>query len=459
MKQQILTTSIVIVIVILMLSVISLTTISTYSIQEFTPTEIFIDEASAGHSPNIPRLVKMQNGNILCIYNVHTSSSNLYVSTYCKISTDNGASWPSESNLVKAGNPGTWGAHEGGLAVAPNGTILMTYLKWYSRTNSHVYLMRSFDNGSTWHDGGILPQSGVYSGYAGNGVTMSDGYTIVMGYAYDNGGSGHWTSRFLISTDNGSTWSDGGAVPNPITTDEPEFVELSNGTLYALMRGETGYLLESYSEDKGVTWSTATSSGIVSPSAPCSIRRYSWSPNIILLVWDENATAVRWPLKIAISYDDCETWVNNTTIKDEGYNVAYPDVIRTENDSILVSWWDYTNDTNHNCKSMWFPLSWLTGESENEIQFISINDGINGTIIYTSTPVFNWTLIAGASQYHLQIANDSAFAELIVNISDINEHNYPSEYDGNETRVSFTLPTSNFLDVYKTYYCRVKVYT
>ena len=94
------------------------------------------------------------------------------------------------------------------------------------------------------------------------------------------------------------------------------------------------------------------------------------------------------------------------------------------------------------------------------MQFISIDGGTNGTTVYSSTPTFNWTIISGAVMYNLQIANDSAFTDLVVNLSDINEYDYPSEYDSNETRVSFTLPVANSLQIIdKTYYCRVRAYT
>lgn len=94
-----------------------------------------------------------------------------------------------------------------------------------------------------------------------------------------------------------------------------------------------------------------------------------------------------------------------------------------------------------------------------EIQFLSIENGANGTTIYTPTPTFNWTVIDNTSVYWLQIANDSAFTELVVNLTDINKYNYLSEYTANETRVSFTLPATSNLPASKTYYCNVWAFT
>jgi len=88
-------------------------------------------------------------------------------------------------------------------------------------------------------------------------------------------------------------------------------------------------------------------------------------------------------------------------------------------------------------------------------EFISIDGGSNGTTLYNSTPIFVWDKISDAVNYHLQIASDSDFSSLLVNISDINEINYPTEYD-DTTNVTFTLPEAYELQSYGLYYCRVR---
>jgi len=102
---------------------------------------------------------------------------------------------------------------------------------------------------------------------------------------------------------------------------------------------------------------------------------------------------------------------------------------------------------------------WYEENGLDDPQFISINENANGTTILDSTPTFKWTIADGASQYHLQVASDSAFTELVVNISNINDVVYPSNCNINSTRVSFTLPDAYALSDYKTYYCRVRAFT
>lgn len=95
-------------------------------------------------------------------------------------------------------------------------------------------------------------------------------------------------------------------------------------------------------------------------------------------------------------------------------------------------------------------------EDDAEIEFVSIDGDTNGTTIYDSTPVFNWTVVADTIQYWLQVATDSGFSSLVVNLTDINEVNYPTKYNANATRVSFTLPDADGLPSYDVYYCRVR---
>jgi len=93
-----------------------------------------------------------------------------------------------------------------------------------------------------------------------------------------------------------------------------------------------------------------------------------------------------------------------------------------------------------------------------EVQFIDINGGTNQTTIYDATPIFNWTKTDDASKYWLQIDDNSDFSSLIVNITDVSEEIYPSEFTEGADRITFQLPSENALTAFGTYYCRVRAY-
>ena len=99
-------------------------------------------------------------------------------------------------------------------------------------------------------------------------------------------------------------------------------------------------------------------------------------------------------------------------------------------------------------------VSSVSTQYDDDIQFLSINSGTNGTIVYSSTPTINWTIVTNTLQYHLEIDNNADFSSPEVNITDINQWNYPANCNINSTRVSFILPSE--LSTYSKYYMRVK---
>jgi len=102
-----------------------------------------------------------------------------------------------------------------------------------------------------------------------------------------------------------------------------------------------------------------------------------------------------------------------------------------------------------------YDASWES-ESSPDISIIDIQNKTNNSFIYISIPSFNWSIDNNASVYNLQIANDSGFTDLVVNLTDINVYNYPTYYSTNATEVNFILPSANQLEFYNKYYVRVK---
>ena len=103
-------------------------------------------------------------------------------------------------------------------------------------------------------------------------------------------------------------------------------------------------------------------------------------------------------------------------------------------------------------------LYYYSLEAQSVVEFISIDSYGNNSIVNSTTPIFEWTKVSGAIKYHLLIAEDSAFSSIVVNLSDINESNYPTEYDDTGTNVTFILPVAYTLDIQTVYYCKVRVY-
>jgi len=113
----------------------------------------------------------------------------------------------------------------------------------------------------------------------------------------------------------------------------------------------------------------------------------------------------------------------------------------------LNNGYPYLSWQNDNSSSIW--------KISNAIQIINISGKTNSSYIYYSTPIINWSSISDdTSEYWLQIANDSVFSDIVINITHINEYTYPAQYTKSGNTISFVLPTP--LPYFnKKYYIRV----
>jgi len=228
-----------------------------------------------------------------------------------------------------------------------------------------------------------------------------------------------------------------------------------------LCRGENGYLWKTFSNDNGENWQEAFNSGITAPSAPADMLRYTWTPNCILMLWDNNNTN-RYPLYVAASYDDGETWVQKTELQNSSLgNVAYPRFMSgktTDDGNLLVTAWINT-DSYADTTYYKFPITWLNSSFNNTdaIDITEIDNSTNSSALSTLSTQIEWELNSTAIHYEVEIATDSDFTEIVKEYTDVNEYNYPSEYNESATHAYFILPTP--LTGYDTFYFRVRGYS
>lgn len=149
------------------------------------------------------------------------------------------------------------------------------------------------------------------------------------------------------SDDDGRTWtkskSDLSApcfpnfVGNNYGANEPCVLELKDGRLWMLMRTQTGFLYESFSADRGETWSEARPSRFVCSSSPPMLWRMP--DERIIVLWNNCESAPphegagvyvnRDALHAAVSDDEGQTWRGFREIyRDPHENETPPDTDR-----------------------------------------------------------------------------------------------------------------------------------
>jgi predicted neuraminidase len=143
-------------------------------------------------------------------------------------------------------------------------------------------------------------------------------------------------ANVYASTDQGKTWTRRGGVafPDP-EFDEHMIVERRDGTLWMLARTKKG-ISESFSADRGATWSPPQRSAIQNPSARFFIRRLA-SGNLLLV--KNGPIDVRLPrrssLTAFLSSDDGKTWGKGLLLDDRAL-VSYPDGFQAPDGTIHI---------------------------------------------------------------------------------------------------------------------------
>ena len=278
--------------------------------------------------PDNPRnsecaFVTLRDGSILMVYShFYGKSSNDYATANLssRRSRDGGVTWTTEDSIVVP-NEGGMNVMSVSLLRLAGGRIAL----FYARKNAHadcIPMVRfSDDEAVTWSEPKpcITDEPGYYV-LNNDRVIQLAGGRLLMPVSRHQTPTQPWQSRGRIfcyfSDDEGRTWNRGEEIPNPDTvmTQEPGVVELRDGRIMMFMRTDAGVQYLSYTMDKGMHWSTAQRSSIVSPVSPASIKRVPGSKTLVML-WnlndgsDPELKGKRTPLAIAISRNEGRTWI------------------------------------------------------------------------------------------------------------------------------------------------------
>ncbi len=152
-------------------------------------------------------------------------------------------------------------------------------------------------------------------------------------------------ANVYASTDQGKTWARRGGVAFPGTDfDEHMIVELKDGRLWLLARTKHG-ISESFSTDKGATWSAPAESGIQNVSARFFIRRLA-SGNLLLVKNGpiDKRLPRRSSLTAFLSADDGKSWGKGLLLDDRA-EVSYPDGFQAPDGVIHIAYdWNRHTD-------------------------------------------------------------------------------------------------------------------
>jgi len=246
-------------------------------------------------------------------------------------SADDGRTW-SDLQLVvdppfRASEPGLWHDPQGWLWLMWN-----QYPTDLCGPNSAMWALVTPDSGSenpAWEPPRLIARE---LNCFNKPIVLSDGTWLWP--------AGSWhkpnPSRPLVSHDHGLTFLPGGAIPVPEGRefDEYNVVELRDGRLWLLSRTSLG-MVESFSADKGLTWTEAKPSRIQHATSRHFLTRLQ-SGNLLLVKHGAIDQRIdRSHMTAFLSQDEGNTWSGGLLL-DERESVSYPDGVQADDGTIYV---------------------------------------------------------------------------------------------------------------------------
>jgi sialidase-1 len=177
-----------------------------------------------------------------------------------------------------------------------------------------TYVCRSLDDGKTWQQ--PIKINTPWCGCIHSMIETTNGRIVLA--AQEVIPAWRHAAYVFVSDDQGKTWKKSNILDigtgrhDHAGSIEGTLVELGDGSIYQLLRTETGYLYEATSKDDGLTWEDFKSSGI--RSVTCCAQLYRLADSRIALLWNHPVRFrptdrhCREELSIAFSADECKTW-------------------------------------------------------------------------------------------------------------------------------------------------------
>jgi sialidase-1 len=268
-----------------------------------------------------------------------------------RVSRDQGQTWGEPVVLVPRPQPLRDGEEyfHPSLLRLQNGHLLMTYI-YLAGSNprfAHTYYRRSTDDGTSWGDQLIVtPYPGTNQVFNDKLIQLPSGRILAPGEREIQAAGGDhrgYVSFVFYSDDNGYSWHPSQNVVDtlPVEAQEPHLVRLQDGRVMMLCRTYTGYVLRSYSDDEGVTWSTGEhvrDLKLPPNSSALNVKRIPATGDLLLLRCTDGNKRLRTPFVSAISQDEGRTWNHERRIgSDPGDDYGYASLTFL-NDMALVSY-------------------------------------------------------------------------------------------------------------------------
>lgn len=309
-------------------------------------------------------------------------------------STDGGNSWSDPRVLQQGSKEYSLLSHT--VRQSASGAVLHIFVRYSGydyetgvpeKSLCEVFIQRSNDNGKTWSEATKLQTGERYHGDILSMEQLRDG-RLVYPFCFLTNVKSQFAVSAMYSDDDGKSWkrspsvlrTGGGGFESGAS--EPSLIELPDGKLWMLIRAQTGFLWESFSTDRGQTWTPATESVLPSSNAPATALRLKNGD--IVVVWNNHIESnyARQSLVIGLTRDG-KTFsglreIDFTDFTDDPAasipHVTYSYLTETKDGNIAVSY-NKGNWSRHNRPNLArVNKSWILAKQE----VVNFHDGRTG---------------------------------------------------------------------------------
>ena len=236
-------------------------------------------------------------------------------------------------------------AHWNPVLFAPPGSVRLHLFFKVGRSIADwvTWTMTSGDGGASWDAPRELApgdRSGGRGPVKNKPIALADGATWLAGASRER--ADRWNVFIDRSEDGGVTWQATDPLPldrNVITGDgaiQPALWESAPGRVHLLARSSCGFVCRSDSDDGGRTWAALRKTDVPNNNSGIDLARLRDGTLALAFNPVSGDWAARTPLRLALSFDNGDTWPRHGDIETGPGEFSYPSVIADDGGGVAV---------------------------------------------------------------------------------------------------------------------------